>query len=377
MSVALLQAGNGIIATVLPRRLSALGADEWRVGLITAALYVGLLLGTGLAPWLLHRVGHRAGTMWAAALVAVSSVALADQVGPLCALARGGGGLALAIIFVALESWLAETASVGVGRAMTAYMATTYAALSVSPWLVQAGAGFGVGAALIGLSLAPVALMEAEPLRSATPATPGAARRSVSLHRRSPCGAAAALASGITTGALLTLLPLYCLRTGLDGGQASLFLSAPLVVGLLLQAPLGRWLDALAPRIVTGRLAGALIVSALLASWGPGSLRWSAAAVAGGLVFGLYPLALALVHARLEATQRVAGNAAILRLWGVGAASGPVAAGTLMGVLGPEALYVLVATCGVGLGAVAYASKNTELHSEPGFGWAHRVGSQR
>ncbi|MFT5430988.1 MAG: MFS family permease, partial [Myxococcota bacterium] len=78
-----------------------------------------------------------------------------------------------------------------------------------------------------------------------------------------------------------------------------------------------------------------------------GTIHFVAAALTGGLVFGLYPLALALGHSRVSSHQRVAANAGVLRWWSVGAVIGPMLSGLFMGWLGAPALFAAVGLWGI------------------------------
>ena len=321
--------------------MNARGVSDGAIGAVTAALYGGLLLGTSVAPALLRGVGHRMSAVLAAGLAGASAAMLAVTHGPMCALARGLGGLSLAVLYVAFESWIVEVAKERRGRALGTYMVTTYTGLAVAPWLVGDGVSFGVGAAIVAMSALPVLRLRAEPARPAR----GAVVRG--LRRRAPLGAMAALASGATTGALLALTPLYCARMEMTGAVGSAFLSAPLLLGLLLQAPLGRWIDSLGAERITVWVAAALGATALSTVVATGAAAFATGAMAGGLAFGLYPLALALVQSRMSAHERVAGSAFVLRWWGLGAALGPLFGGLLMGSSGPPTLFLLVSAWGL------------------------------
>ncbi|MFT5434116.1 MAG: MFS family permease, partial [Myxococcota bacterium] len=237
LGVCCLQVGNGIVATLIPATLGAAGWSEAQIGAVAAALYVGLLAGTGIAPHLINRIGHRRGVALAALLGGASAALLGHSAGPLCGVARLLHGFSLAVLFVAIESWVAEAGGSRRGRAVTAYTSVTYAALAVAPWLVQAGGGFGLAGLMLALVAVPIGWLRCEPAR------PGTGAGAVGGAPIQPRDLTTALASGATAGALMSLTPLYCQRMGMGNGEMSLFLSAPLVVGLALQAPLGRWLD--------------------------------------------------------------------------------------------------------------------------------------
>ncbi len=334
-AVALLQLSNGIVASALPLLMRDRGVGDSLVGVVLAATYAGLLGGTLLAPHLIARVGHRRAAAIAAALLGGAVIALHAESGLACLAARATAGGALAVLYVVLETWIARVGAQRSGAAIATYIITTYAALAVAPWLVAGDLGLGAAALLALATATPLLLVRAE-----APTVKPVSAASPSAGRCVPA-AIVAVASGATTAAYLALLPLYADATGASGALAALLMSAPLVLGLALQWPMGAIFDRPGHALTTRRLAIVTAGAALLAL-APGSGRLLFAVVAGSLAFCFYPLALAIARRQSAEDERVAANAAVLRWWGVGAVLGPLVGGVAIEAAGPHALMAVI-----------------------------------
>lgn len=361
LSTAAVQTGNGVVSVALPGALDARGLSYGVIGGITAAVNLGLLVGTALAPALM---GRRDQGAVVAALVAGSAVAVLPQLpGEVWWLPRLLTGLALAVLFIALESAAADAGGPRRGAAVAGYMVVTYAALALGPWLQRLGADLNVGAGLLIACCAPAWLLGRRRAAHREPPSPPAARAWKSEPRRAAGDVPVALASGISTGALLALGPLYCLVARLPPATTSLFLSLPLVLALLAQAPLGWWLDhgdelvrRRTLRATTRAFGVSIGVLGLLAMSG-GTAGLIAAVLVSGTTFCLYPLALAVAFDAAGVEGPVPAGARVLRWWGVGAVLGPLLTGALIELTGPSALFGIITCCGVGLSLVSTARK--------------------
>jgi hypothetical protein len=76
-----------------------------------------------------------------------------------------------------------------------------------------------------------------------------------------------------------------------------------------------------------------------------------------GMVFTIYPVALAKAQDNIKQREIVSVSAALILFFGFGACLGPVAASTIMSMVGPFGLYYFMAGCGVTLGSVALATR--------------------
>nr|WP_280842822.1 MFS transporter [Pararoseomonas baculiformis] len=348
---ALVMLGNGPLATLVSLRLDALGTPRIATGLIMAAYFAGLTLGSLLAYRLVARAGHiRAFGAFASA---VSALALAyPLIGhplPWAAL-RMAEGFCMAGIFICVESWLNDRATPATrGKILAAYMICLYSGQAVGQFLLGLDEGpgrpqvFMLVSILVSLAVLPVALTrQAPPIMPDVASLP--ARR---LYAASPLGLVGTIGSGLILGAIYALGPVFArAAAGLEAQGAALFMSAVIFGGVLLQWPLGRLSDAFdRRRVIAGTLA-ALAASAmvvpLLAREGQGALLASAA-LFGGFAFALYPLCVAHTNDHLGRQERVAASGGLVLAYSAGATAGPLAGSTAMSVLGAPGLFAYAA----------------------------------
>jgi MFS family permease len=349
-AVFLLTAGCGSIATLVGVRLAGAGVSAPVIGLVGAAFFLGLTLGSLQAEAAIRRVGHIRAFAVFVSLLSASTLAYAlRQAVPLWAALRLLDGFCLAGVYVCVESWLNDRAGPGErGAVLAGYMVALYAGQGLGQFLLRVGEPgapqpFQLASILVTLAVLPVALTR-------QPGPPLAAHPPLGLRRlyaASPLGTAGTAAAGVMLGAFYSLAPVYARRLGLDLGGVAGFMSAAILGGVVLQWPLGRLSDRFDRRaVVLGVFAGAggaALGLALLRA--PGPLLAPLAGVFGGLSFALYPLCVAHTHDHLAPAQRVGASAALVLVYSAAAAIGPPLAAAAMAALGPGGLFLFVAAC--------------------------------
>src|SRR5437763_8040124 len=211
VSTGLFLMGNGLIGTLAPLRAHLDGFSDIAVGTLGTWYFAGFVLGCFTGPRLLARIGHIRAFAVAAALVATSVLILPLWVTPLAWFAaRGITGLSLAILYMAIESWLNDRASNETrGQILSLYVAVNLSALLLGQWLLLLGEPesfelFSIGAMLYCLCLVPVGLTRLSP-----PALRPAVRVDLSrLFNVAPVGAAGCMTAGLANGAFWTLAPI-------------------------------------------------------------------------------------------------------------------------------------------------------------------------
>lgn len=361
--------GTGMLGTFLSLRMTMAGHSPLAIGMIQAAYYLGLAIGSFVCHRLVRRVGHIR-TFAALAAVTTATVMLHGIFfsAAVWALLRLCTGISTIGLFMVIESWLNEcTEPRARGRVFSIYMVLSYLGIGIGQWLLNLGDPYGqtpffVAGMLLALCLVPVSVTSA-----ISPALPRNTRFSLlALLRRSPLGVLGCLAAGMTNSAFYAMGPVFGHAVGLSVPQLSLFMSAAVFGGLLLQWPLGlisdrfdrtRVLPLLAVLIALASIAvpvsAGLSVAALLV----------AVALFGGVGFTLYPVAVARCHDLFDADQVVAVSSGLLLSYGIGASAGPVAASALMSVAGtPHALFAYTAAV-----AALYAATAVYLRRREGL----------
>jgi MFS family permease len=136
----IVQAGNGLLTTLLGLRMSMEGFPTEVVGLVLSCYFAGQIVGARLIPRVIERVGHIRTFAAAAALPAASGLChvlvifpIAWGVGPLVT------GTCMAGLIIFREIWTNEWATMKTrGKFLAIYMITIYFAVGVGQLLLNA-----------------------------------------------------------------------------------------------------------------------------------------------------------------------------------------------------------------------------------------------
>lgn len=347
-SLALLLAGNGLLTLLLPTRAALDGIATGAIGLAMSGYFVGYVIGCLVTPRIVRRVGHIRSFAALAAVAAATALAYAlagDTVAWF--LLRALSGIAMSGLTMIVESWLNDRATDETrGRIISVYRIVDLSAVSVGQLLLSVAppAGFelfSLAAILIVLALVPTAMSTAQ---APTPIQ-NVRIRLFYLWKVSPLGLAAALAVGVGNGAFWSLGAVFGQKTGLDTFGISLFMTAVVIGGAVMQVPIAA-LDRIFDRrrVLIGAALATSIASAGAAFLAPISVHWAVISgfVLGGLFLPIYGLALAHANDRLEAGDFVVMSGGLLLTYGMGAIVGPPIASFLMEGIGPRALFLHV-----------------------------------
>ncbi|PWC47220.1 MFS transporter [Azospirillum melinis] len=349
LGVAFLMLANGAMSTLIGLRLSATASGATAVGMITAAYYGGLTLGSLYAHRIITRVGHIRAFSAFASVVSVAALSHALFVdAPLWALLRLTQGFCMAGLYMCIESWLNGTATnESRGQLLSAYMVTLYGASGVGQQLLRLDDETGVRlfmivSILLTLALVPVALTRTTPPQLPNVSSFGIGR----LYRSSPLGVAGVFISGAITGSIYGLAPVFGASSSFGVSGTALFMSALILGGMALQWPLGRLSDRFDRRRVIIGLSAALSLTSLgmIAAAGLGQplALMLVAPLFGGLAFTLYPVCLAHTNDYVRREDMVSASGGLILANSVGAIIGPPVAAALMIATGPAGLFSFV-----------------------------------
>ncbi|WP_449469209.1 MFS transporter [Sphingobium chungangianum] len=350
LSIFMLMAGSGFLATLISLRLNRAGSGTMTIGIVATAYFGGLIIGSLRAGGIVRRVGHIRAFAAFVALLSASTLSYALWTQPLFwMLLRLIDGICVAGVFVCLESWLNDRAEPEMrGSVLAAYMVALYSGQAIGQLLLGASGSlpavpFQIASILISLAIIPLCLT-----RSSAPAPVEASAFSLrSLLAASPLGAWGAVATGLMLGAFYGMAAVHVRRLGLDLAETAHFMMIVILGGVALQWPLGRLSDRHdRRRVIVGSFAVAALVSVALSLIGAGGLLlMSLGALFGGLSFALYPLCVAHCNDRLLETERVAASGRLVLLYSIGAALGPVLAAGFMTAAGTGGLFLFIACC--------------------------------
>lgn len=351
VGLGLLLSGAGLFATVVGIRVETEEFPTLAIGLITAAYYLGFLVGSRLTLVALGTVGHIRVYAALASVLAAIILTTGMVVHPAAwLLLRLVAGACLAGQYVVAESWLNQLASnINRARILSIYTMITvvaYGVGQVSIVLIDATTltAFGIAAVLISLAVTPVALSEdASPPILAVPARMPM-RELVALV---PTGVVTSVLVGIAHGGFIGLAAVYATRSGLGQTEIGLFVAMPTLGSLLLQVPISSASDEIDRRVV-GALTATAAAGAgfVLLLAGPDTwLGFAAMAGIGGATYPLYSIAGAYTNDWVPAEQLTAAASQLVVLYGAGAFAGPFLTSIVIGTAGVDGyVWATIAT---------------------------------
>ncbi len=360
--------GSGLLTTYISLRLTAIHVSGGLIGAITAANYVGLVLGGKVGHFLIARVGHIRTYVSCAGIITAAVLAHGlTEIIPVWVALRLIIGLCMMCQYMVLESWLNDqAASEQRGTVFGLYMVATYLGLSLGQVVLILQTDLGLITLLLialcfALCLVPIALTTRTHASQVSPA-PMEMRYFINSI---PKVLATTLAIGMVVGSFYGLAPVYTTQQQLTTGQTGLFMALAIFAGLLAQFPLS-WLSDRYNRTRLMRL-GALLLALLalpliLLEHISFPLLLGLGFIISMLQFSLYPLAVALANDMIEPERRVSLAACLLMSFGVGASIGPLIVGLLIEPLGSSTLYAFFALCGLLIMAL---NRGVKQHEAP------------
>jgi MFS family permease len=331
--------GGGVLNTQLSLRLTQAGYSTPTIGITLAFYFLGLVFGYFLCHRLIQRVGHiRSFAVFAAAATIIIILHGLYISAAFWATLRFFNGISNFGLFMIIESWLNEcTQSHTRGRVFSIYMTITYMGIGIGQQLLNFGDEGGqdlflIAALLFSLSLIPVSVT-----RSIHPELPPPARYTFkALFQKVPVGMLGCFAAGLINSAFFSMAPVFGTKIGLSVFQLSWLMSITVLGGFAVQWIIG---------VVSDRFDRTLIlviVACLVALLSLGivinkatSYYWFLVemAIFGGLMFAVYPVAVARANDVFEGKDAVAVSSALLLCYSIGAVFGPILASITMTLL--------------------------------------------
>jgi MFS family permease len=334
--------GAPLMSLLLERR----GIDPSLNGLNAGSAFIGVMIGPLLAPRLVRWFGMRNFLITGFAL----DIALFLAMKPLDSFVawfvlRALLGLVGSAIFTSSEAWINQLAGdVGRGRIIGIYAAALSAGFGIGPLLLSITGISGWAPFLANSIITALAIV---PLLGARDASHAFGRERggspLAMFVRAPLIVGMVAMFGLYEAALMALLPIWGVHSGLDNRMAAATLTAVYGGSILLQVLVG-WLSDATSRLAALRLCG---VVGLLGSLSLAALPLSLPVVfgvlflCGGIAAGIYPVALSMAGDRFRGVELVTVNAAIIMAYGLGALIGPALGGAAMDISDPQGLLWL------------------------------------
>lgn len=371
LGMGMLMLGNGMQVTLLGLRATVEGFSATVTGFVMAGYFVGFLGGALFTPPIIQRAGH---VRVFAALASIASVAIlvhAMFVTPLVwGTMRVVTGFAYSGLYIVTESWLNDRATNEVrGRLLSVYLIIAFIGMAGGQLTLNLASPrsydlFLLNAIIVSLALVPILLTGAREPDNSAP-DPLSLNK---LYRISPLGTVGILATGMSHGALFSMAAVFAHGYGMSVAQVSVFMTALITGGAVLQWPIGRLSDRMDRRKVitgTGLLVAVIAATAIPLAGRSETAMIVIAVLFGGAVLPMYSLYLAYVNDHLAPRQMVAASSRLYMAAAVGSSLGPPMIGWLMDLSGPSGFlwYFVV----VHLVMVAFALYRMAASASPGL----------
>ncbi len=361
IATSILLVGNGLFGTLIPLRASIEGFATSTIGFIGSVYFIGFLAGCILGPHIVRRAGHIRSFAALAGIASVLPLMHVLVVEPFAwGLFRAIHGFAFAGLYMVIESWLNERATNETrGQLFSVYLIVNFTSITLGQLLLNLANPalftlFALVSILTSLALVPISLsttVQPQPIAS----TEIFLRR---LYKISPVGMVGSFVVGLTNGPFWTLGPIFAADSGLDIFGVSIFMTAAIIGGAIVQWPMGKISDRVDRRRVILALCvgSALGELALVGARGIGSYNLLLAA---GFLWGAFALSLYSVcvahtndHASRESFVSVSGG--LLLVYAIGAIIGPAAASLGAGPYGMGFIFLFGAVVHVMFGGFTY-----------------------
>lgn len=342
LGVALLLTGHGLQLALVPLRSELMGWSPTQIGFLSSLYFCGFIAGCFTIPGLVSRVGHirTFACLVIVLTAAILTLPIADFYMAWMVL-RFLTGIAIAGLYLVIESWLNEQASPeSRGSVLASYTVIVLVGLASGQLLINVAELDGdrlfmLSAILIVLAGLPVCLT-----RSAHPrAIPAAKFSPMLVVRTSRAATTGSIISGMVAGSVYGLGPVYGLQSELEVLTISFMMSLTIAGGALSQFPLGRISDRLDRRyvIMLCMLSGSAI--ALLALILPASLIPLLMFVFGACALPIYAVSLALANDNAQEGKFIELGTGLLMINALGSIIGPMIASQLMTRFGPQLFF--------------------------------------
>ncbi|MCP9480769.1 MFS transporter [Shimia sp. CNT1-13L.2] len=245
LGMMMLMIANGLLVTLLTIRGSGLGFSEFTISIMQAAYPLGALAGTAIAPKMVEKVGHIRAFSALASLVSISAIVhlLTSDPASWSAM-RFLAGFCYPGMYVITESWLqAKSENHNRAQILSLYFMIWMAGPAIGTALVAApdptgNMLFGVVSILISLAIVPLLLSGNKAPDYEVPDRMPVMK----LYRVSPTAVAGNLISATAVAGWFIALPLFALAQGMSAAQASGALVVAMIVGAVVQYPVG-WIS--------------------------------------------------------------------------------------------------------------------------------------
>ncbi|EGA65045.1 MFS transporter [Vibrio brasiliensis] len=351
IALALYAVASGYLMSLIPLMLPEYGLESSLASWLASVFYAGLLIGAAGVEPLVKKVGHRSAFVWC--LVTFIATIIALPLLPYAAawiIARFVAGVAVAGVFVIVESWLLHGDESARAKRLGLYMGSLYGGsalgqLGIGVIGVTGGVPFITIVTLLILAVVVLLFGESDQPESEH-STPLSLKQISKLNHAAIIGC---IVSGLTLGAIYGLMPVELQTRGINHTDIGSLMAVVILGGMAVQ-PIVPWLSKYFGRTLLMAMFCFIGVAAISFTTMVGGLQALGMGLflLGMATFALYPVAINLGCDKLDANYIVSATQVMLFSYSIGSVAGPVAADWFMtgaqGLMG-YLFATLLATC--------------------------------
>lgn len=347
LGMMLLMLGNGMQGSLLGIRGGQENMSTFELSIVMSCYFLGFLFGSRMAPDMIRRVGHV--RVFAALGSMISAVLIMYAVAPnwiAWSLMRVLIGFSFSGVYITAESWLNDASTnENRGQALSLYLIVQMIGIIAAQALLNLGDPGGfilfvIPSILVSLAFTPILLSVSQaPAFEST--KPLSFRK---LYDASPLGCVGMFILGGVFSAQFGMAAVWGTQAGLSVRDISIFIAGIYIGGMVFQYPIGWLSDRMDRRkVILGVTALGAVGLMIPVIWDVPFWALCLVGALGGAVSNpLYSLLLAYVNDYLDKSDMAAASAGLLFINGLGAITGPVITGWMMGLVGPRGFFLFM-----------------------------------
>lgn len=344
LGIGFMMLANGLQGTLLGVRAGIEGFSTFNTGIMMSGYFIGMFIGSMVAPVLVNRVGHIRVFSALASLASISILFHGVYIDPwLWMSMRIITGISFAGFYVVTESWLNDRASNETrGKVLSIYMVIVTGSMGLGQFLLNLAKPDAIDlfiliSVIISFGLIPILLT----VKPAPNFNTSSKMSVIELYRASPLAVIGNCLTGMAHGTIFGLGAIYASVVLVELKLISLFMACFLMGSLVSQWPVGYISDLIGRRGVMAGLSVISIVCCMLALviTRDSPLFYLVIIGLGGAAMPMYSICIAYANDRLEPHQIVGASGSLVMVSGFGAMTGPIVIAFFMEMLGVQAYF--------------------------------------
>ena len=379
LGISFIMLGHGLQSTLLGVRAVEEDFATIATGIVMSGYYIGMLMGSIIAPQIIKNVGHVRVFGAAASTASIAILLHPLAINPIIWLfLRIITGICLASIYVTAESWLNDKATnKNRGKLFSIYMVVLFGggslgAFLLNVWPVTTIQPFVLVSILLSLSMVPILITIGSAPDFSIPKKVGLRR----IYKNSPLAVISSIGVGCVHGAIFMTGAIYTKTIGLSTLEISVFVFIIYFAGSAAQWPMGWVSDRMDRRkliIISTFVAGLIATTIPMAYEISLLLFFFTVALFSISCLPLYSVTVAHANDFLKKDEMVAASGTLVLLNGAGCMMGPILVSVMMWFFGSHSYFYTIAVLHVSVGLFALYRTTVRPAPDPSKTKSHVV----